>query len=249
MGALGHYLEAAGIATTQISLIREHTEVISPPRAMWVPFIMGRPFGVPNDPAFQRRVLLAVLRLLEAPAGPLIVDYPEEAPQPAAADAGEEMEPFACPVNFGRAPADLGLAASIQREIAELTPWHDMTRKKRGNSKASLSGLTPAAAAQFVTDFIDDPGIASYRPDLPIDTALRLACQDLQTYYQEAVAAQPGARAALEAQQWFWEETAVSKAFFKVRDLCLQCDNEMLRRFGGRYLVPLSVAARPAEWA
>ena len=53
MGALGHYLEEESIATTQISLIREHTEAISPPRAMWVPFIMGRPFSVPNDPEFN----------------------------------------------------------------------------------------------------------------------------------------------------------------------------------------------------
>jgi hypothetical protein len=210
---------------------------------------MGRPFGVPNDPAFQRRVLHAVLKLLEAPAGPLIENYPEEAPQPVATGAEEEVEPFACPVNFSRAPTDMSLAASIQREIAELTPWYDMTREKRGNSKASLSGLTPAKAAKFVTDFIENPEIASYRSDLSVDFALRLACQDIQTYYQEAVAAQPGARAALEATKWFWEETNASKAFFKVRDLCLASKNEMLRRFGGRYLVPLSVAARPDEWS
>ncbi len=210
---------------------------------------MGRPFGVPNDPAFQKRVLLAVLKLFEAPAGPLIENYPEEASQPVTSGAEEEVEPFACPVNFSRAPTDMSLAASIQREIADLTPWYDMTRVKRGNSKASLSGLTPAAAAKFVTDFIDNPEITSYRTDLTIDFALRLACQDIQTYYQEAVAAQPGARAALEVTKWFWEETTASKAFFKVRDICLAGNNEMLRRFGGRYLVPLSVAARPEEWS
>ena len=217
---------------------------------MWVPFIMGRPFGVPDDPAFQRRVLTAVLRLLEAPAGPLLVEFPEEAPQPVAGEAAaEEAEGFACPVSFSRAPGGSGLAATVQREIAELTPWYDMTREKRGGSKVSLSGLTPAAAAKFITDFIDNPEIQPYRENLTIDFALRLACQDLQAYYQEAVAAQPGARAALEVQQWFWEETTAARAFFKVRDLCLASSNEMLRRFGGRYLVPLSVAARPEEWS
>jgi hypothetical protein len=210
---------------------------------------MGRPFGVPNNPAFQQRVLRAVLKLLEAPAGPLIETYPEEAPQPAASTDEDEVEPFACPVSFGRAPTDMSLAASIQREIAELTPWYDMTREKRGNSKASLSGLTPAAAAKFITDFIDNPGLASFRADLTVDAALRLACHDIQTYYQEAVAAQPGARAALEAKNWFWQETDAAKAFFKVRDVCLASDDEMLRRFGGRYLIPLSVAARPDEWS
>ena len=62
--------------------MREHTEAIHPPRALWVPFILGRPFGVPGDSAFQRRVLVAALRLLEAPAGPVLADYPEDAPPP-----------------------------------------------------------------------------------------------------------------------------------------------------------------------
>ena len=143
---------------------------------MWVPFIMGRPFGVPDDPAFQRRVLTAVLRLLEAPAGPLLVEFPEEAPQPVAGEAAaEEAEGFACPVSFSRAPGGSGLAATVQREIAELTTWYDMTREKRGGSKVSLSGLTPAAAAKFITDFIDNPKIQPYRENLTIDFALRLA--------------------------------------------------------------------------
>ena len=223
--------------------------MINPPRAMWVPFIMGRPFGVPNDPAFQKRVLLAVLKLFEAPAGPLIENYAEDAPQSVIAGEDEEMEAFACPVNFSRAPTDMSLAALVQREIAELTPWYDMAREKRGASKATLSGLTPAAAAKFVTDFIADQNIAAYRAGLSMDFALRLACQDIQTYYQEAVAAQPGARAALEVQKWFWAETAAAKAFFMVRDICLAGSNELLRRFGGRYLVPLAVAARPEEWS
>ena len=32
MGGLAHYIEDEGVPTTQISLIREHTEKIKPPR-------------------------------------------------------------------------------------------------------------------------------------------------------------------------------------------------------------------------
>ena len=81
MGALSHYLEREGIPTTQISLIREHTEIIRPPRALWVPFELGRPLGAPENPELQHRVLLAALELLDAPEGPLLVDFPEEAPE------------------------------------------------------------------------------------------------------------------------------------------------------------------------
>ena len=83
MGALGHYLEAEGIATTQISLVREHTEALAPPRALWVPFMLGRPFGAPGNPGFQRKVLLAALGLLERHSdsgGPVLEDFQEDAP-------------------------------------------------------------------------------------------------------------------------------------------------------------------------
>ena len=77
MGALGHFLERQGIATTGISLVREHTETIRPPRALWVTFELGRPLGIPDDAPFQRRVVKAALDLLARTDGPLIADYPE----------------------------------------------------------------------------------------------------------------------------------------------------------------------------
>ena len=63
MGGLGHFLEDEGVPTVQISLIREHTEIIKPPRALWVPFMLGRPLGVPDDGEFQKRVLRSALAL------------------------------------------------------------------------------------------------------------------------------------------------------------------------------------------
>ena len=80
MGGLAHYIEDEGVATTQISLIREHSESIKPPRALWVSFELGRPLGVPDDPAFQKRVLLAALRLLDTDSGPVLEDFGEDAP-------------------------------------------------------------------------------------------------------------------------------------------------------------------------
>ena len=64
MGAVAHYLEARGVPTTSISLVRENTVLIRPPRALWVPFPLGRPFGAPHAPDFQRRVLRRALALL-----------------------------------------------------------------------------------------------------------------------------------------------------------------------------------------
>ena len=69
---------------------------MKPPRALWVPFELGRPFGVPNDPDFQQRVLLDALELIEADEGPILKDYAEEAPP----ITGEAT--WACPVDFGQ---------------------------------------------------------------------------------------------------------------------------------------------------
>ncbi len=59
---------------------------MKPPRALWVPFELGRPMGVPNDQALQRRILLAALKLLEAGSRPILEDFPEEAPVPKGGD-------------------------------------------------------------------------------------------------------------------------------------------------------------------
>ena len=94
MGALGHFLERQGIPTTGISLVREHTETVRPPRALWVTFELGRPLGIPDDAPFQRRVTRAALDLLARTDGPLIADYPEHVDEPA------DFSGWACPINL-----------------------------------------------------------------------------------------------------------------------------------------------------
>ena len=65
MSALAHLIEQRGIATTTIGIIRVHMEKVRVPRGLWVPFELGRPLGEPEDAAFQHRVVMAALALLE----------------------------------------------------------------------------------------------------------------------------------------------------------------------------------------
>ena len=110
MGALAHFIETRGVATTQISLVREHTVAMTPPRALWVPFELGRPLGVPGDRAFQTRVLKAALALFEADSGPVLLDYAEEVPR--RADSDGVIEGWVCPV---RLPPPEAAAGSRRR--------------------------------------------------------------------------------------------------------------------------------------
>ena len=252
MGALSRWIEEEGIATTRISLVREHTAAIRPPRALWVPFILGRPLGVPGDPAFQRRALLAVLKLLEAKSGPLLADYAENAPATEATDEADSGA-FVCPVSFSRPIVEESLAGELQREVAQIAPWHELARGQgrrghkghQGRTTATLSGLAPEVMAKFITDSISNPATPSYRDDVPLALALRLVTQDLKAYYLEAVAVQPGARVALEAREWFWRGTTAGLAFLRLRDACLAHADDTVKGVGARSLVPLAIAPRP----
>ncbi len=117
MSAASHFLEDEGLATTGISLVREHTAAMRPPRSLWVSFDLGRPFGVPNDAAFQTRVLRASLALLERNDGPVILDdYPEDAP---VNDADESMEGMVCPIPLRR-PAQIDKTDDVALVLAEI---------------------------------------------------------------------------------------------------------------------------------
>lgn len=58
------------MATVGVSLCREITEKIGPPRTLQVPFAFGYPLGAPRDPELQGRILRAALRLLEETGPP-----------------------------------------------------------------------------------------------------------------------------------------------------------------------------------
>src|ERR1700721_2901202 len=70
VSALAHMLEGRGTPTVAIGLVRPQMEKTPPPRGLWTPFQLGRPLGEPEDSAFQRRVLLQALGLLERRDGP-----------------------------------------------------------------------------------------------------------------------------------------------------------------------------------
>ena len=238
MGALGHYLEAAGIATTQISLIREHTEAMNPPRALWVPFILGRPFGVPNDPAFQQRVLLAALRLLEAPSGPVLADYPEDAPPSTADDALGQV----CPVGFAKeAQADPGdLGSVFVREVEALAPWHELARERRGRSAVGLGGVSVGQSAAMIAEFLEGRLLAPVGGDT-LGHTLKLASEDVRAYYYEAAAARPGDPDAAAIQSWFWQDTAAGRVFLAFQKRCAASEDKSLQRLAATSIVPRAI--------
>ena len=212
---------------------------INPPRALWVSFMLGRPFGVPNDAAFQARVLTAALRLLEAPSGPVLAVYPEDAPA-----SDDEAQGVACPVSFAQA-ADSSPEAALVREVDELQPWHDRARERRGHSMVGLSKLSPVAAAQALAQFLRDQTITSI-DGLNTGETVKLVCEDLRTYYYEAAAARPGTPNADAIQNWFWRDTACGQAFLALYKICIASSDASLQKLQATSLVPRGVLLETA---
>ena len=237
MGGLGHYLERAGFATASISLIRLHTEKIRPPRALWVPFNLGRPFGVPHDVAFQSRVLQAMLDLFEAPEGPVLVDYPEEAP----GSGPDGMDGLACPMRFD-APVseDETLEQAVLREIQELQPWFDLAFERRKRTTVGVTGLDIEEVARTLSSWLTaTPPAETVNGQTPA-AMLKLAVEDLRAFYFEAAAGQPQGDAigARQLADWFWEETSAAKLFLALRDRLIPEEDPALQMLGHNSVVP-----------
>jgi D-proline reductase (dithiol) PrdB len=64
VGLIQSIIEKAGIPTVSVTLCREITERVTPPRALFVDFPFGYPLGAPNDAALQTEIILAALALL-----------------------------------------------------------------------------------------------------------------------------------------------------------------------------------------
>ena len=245
MGGLAHYIERAGIATTQISLVRLHTEKMRPPRALWVPFELGRPLGVPGDADFQKRVLRASLNLFNAKQGPVLEDYAEDAPRVENSDDGAS-----CPINFARPQTELegseAVAANLREEIGRLQPWYDRYMKEHARTSVGVSALAIDDIINVLAAMFDAELPASPIADLSLGESLRLVVDDLKAFYNEAMLAQPGASPNDALVRWFWDETAAGSILLELKDRCLASDDEELKLFGSVFLVPRTKVDREA---
>lgn len=73
VGLIQSVIEKMGIPTVSISLLREVTERVAPPRALFVDFPLGYPLGTPNNKAEQVRILRAAFALLPESVPPAIL--------------------------------------------------------------------------------------------------------------------------------------------------------------------------------
>ena len=231
MSALGHYLEEEGLATVAISLIRPQTENTKPPRALWVPFELGRPFGPPSAAAFQKRVVLAALRMLEGAEGPIIIkDFPVDDPR-------ATQDPTWRPPFTPAAVSD-SLAARLEAEILRLQGAHERWVAQHRRATVGLSGLPIGDCARYVADWLRGKTPPSPREGFSAPLILRFAVDDVKAYCLEAAAAGAATPSSRQLGDWFWNESAMGAAIHVLREVLQASDDDRLKLIVANFMVP-----------
>jgi len=225
VSALAHWLEEEGVATTLIALFRPHAEKVRPPRALWVPFELGRPLGPPNDAAFQRRVLEQALRLLESDAGPgLLVDFPDDDPD-AAGDAG-----WICPVDVD--------AAGLVAEIAQVKPHHERAVARFGRTTVGLAGVDIEQAGAYLQAYAVDEKAERPRAGMAPASLMRFCADDIKAFYLEAAGAGQGRPSSRQLTDWFWHRTLAGKVIKDIFRASAGSSDRQRQVLGTKSIVP-----------
>ncbi|MCE7997633.1 MAG: hypothetical protein HEP70_02110 [Rhodobiaceae bacterium] len=200
--AIAYYLESEGIMTTGVSLVREISEVMQPPRMVWTSFPFGYPLGKAGDADFQHQVICQGLALLEQQSGPVLEDFPLDVPHIASEDAP------ACSITLARPSEDTTTwTARLANELLMFKPWYDLSRRRRGRTMVGISGTPIDEIIERLAVWLDDPD-----QGLPDLTWFKQATEDAKAYYGEALIAQPGDYPPGHTQAQFWNETDLGAA-------------------------------------
>jgi hypothetical protein len=234
-------IERAGVATVSISLVKEFTQVVRPPRALWAPFPFGRPFGAPKNAAIQRRVMMAAFALLERKPGPVLEDFvladDEQTLDAANQTMGRGCGPKGCSLDTILAGGEAGSAehtplvierydgdlANVKAEILELAiPHRQYRQNNQGRTQVGSSGVTPetvSSAAEVVHAFVSGESPA-VRTGMSTGLFVRLSIDDLKAYYMESKSELSTGKTldAADANDWFWLETRAGRLIIAARD-------------------------------
>ena len=224
MSGLAHFLEDEGLSTVVVALVREHVAKMSPPRALWVPFEMGRPFATPNDVELQQRVLKAALALLDEPGStPLLKDFSEEASNL----QGELNWTFP-----GKLDTD-----SVIAEASSILPIWQKARQRSGRSTFGISGLSAETAVEYIARYHSPQPMPNPKGMAPVSRA-RFAIDDIKLFYFEAALVNGGKPSSFQLNEWFWKETLAGRMILDFQDAARLGDDKNLHLIADSLVPP-----------
>ena len=210
---LARVFEATNLSTVQISLIKEHTQKVRPPRALFCGFPYGLALGKPNDAAFQHRVLAAAFSLLDRASGPVLEEFPE--------DIVSATAPAAPPSERPTDPAF---------ELTGLRGYYMRFVEQYGRTAVNLSGIPQTrfrGVVRLLEQYVADGSLDGMEPPEGVTALqyLRYVCDDLKAFYREAYLAQYPQADGAQVESWFWHGTAMGALIRRVRDRVKSSDD------------------------
>ena len=224
MSGLAHFLEDEGLSTVVIALVREHVVKMSPPRALWVPFEMGRPFATPNDVELQSRVLKSAFSLFDEPGSkPILKDYAEEA------TINDSV------LNW-KFPGKLD-AKSPAAEADLILPIWQKTQERRERTVVGISDMSLVDAVEYIDKYLSPHPMINPKGMAPVSRA-RFAIDDIKVFYFEAALADGGLPSSYQLNEWFWKQTLTGKMILDFQDKVRFSKNKNLRLISDSLVPP-----------
>ena len=234
MSGLAHYLEREGLPTVALGLIPLHVSKIAPPRALVVPFELGRPFGAPDTIDLQIAVLVRALGLLERNDGPVLDKFGHKMETTPAGNWTPPIEPIPASETTEAGPT----ADDLKEEFVRLQPAYDQWVSGGGQRLDRISGRNPAEIVDLLIEFADNPSMESPMPGYGTPLAVKFAADDLKHAYYQAALARPDAVTDIEVDDWFFGATLAGRLLFTLRGKLLQAEDEAVRNFASHAFVP-----------
>lgn len=201
MGVLARVLEAAGLATVGLSLVRRQAENSKAPRFLHCEFPLGRPLGRPGDREFQLDVIRRAFTLLERTDVPVVEDHPEVIVDESDDAVSCALPPRHDPSLHPAVDEALGLRPAYERQVAAA-----------GGRTAAGRVAGAGGISDLVDRFVQLAGGAELGAVGFDASSVRAASQDIRAYYEEAaLALLDHVPAARRVESWFYTSTETGR--------------------------------------
>ena len=121
-----------------------------------------------------------------------------------------------------------------------------MALSQRKRTTVGACNIELENLGSFIYAFIEEKEPENPRDDVPLSNALKLAVEDLKSYYIEGITAQPGQEdtSSKVLQDWFWDETVAGKVLLELKKVCEVSEDRTMKMIGSHFMVPGDVVRR-----
>ncbi|MEM7256528.1 MAG: hypothetical protein AAF404_03975 [Pseudomonadota bacterium] len=224
MSVIAHWIENLGISTVVIGLIKEHMAKIQPPRALWVPFELGRPMGPPNHAAFQQQVLLSALDTVATPGDRAVLkDFTHDDPR------GIDNPDWQPPL--------IDTCQRVQDEVNALQSYYNNAVSRMSRTSVGVSQISITECATLLDEYSRSAPSRSLRDGVSPILMARYAIDDLKSFYIEAALAD-AAPSSTQVYHWFWLQTHLGNTLRQLRLQWMNANSSKLKNLGEKFIVP-----------